>query len=130
MSIVRNTPGPKWQAVGWRWFGLTATSSIARPGGSVSLKVLMNVGEGELGKPVESRIETGGIWTAKDREDSAGMGCWSKQKPRGNHVDRTVTCFVAKSSAPKGGRLPTGPDGRETPTWPAQEVTLGGGATH
>jgi len=130
MSMVRNTPGPKWQAVRWRWFGLTATSSSARPGNGVSLKAQMNVGEGELGKPVESRIETGGIWTVKDREGSAGMGRWSKRMFRCNGENRMVTCFVAKSSAPKGGRLPTGPDGRETPAWPAQEVTLGGGATH
>ena len=130
MKMNRNTPGPKWQAVGWRWFYLTATSSSARPGNSVSLKVPMNVGEGELGKPVESRVKMGGIWTAKDREGSAGMGRWSKRMLRGNNEDRTVMCLVTKSSAPKGGRLPTGPDGRETPAWPAQEVTLGDGATH
>jgi len=35
MRLTWNTPGPKWQAVWWRWFVFTATSSSARPGNSV-----------------------------------------------------------------------------------------------
>jgi hypothetical protein len=129
ISVIGMTPGPKWHAVWCRWSIVTATSFFVRPGDSTSLKVLLNVVGWKLGKPVASRRDQGGIRTVRDGEGAAGIGIWRKRRPRCNVADRTSTRIVAKSSAPKGGRLPEGLVGGENLGQPEREVTLGNGAT-
>jgi len=129
MKSDRITPGPKWQVAWWRWSDVTALSSYVRPGKSVSLKALMNVEEGELGKPVRPRIDKGGIRTVKDGEGLAGRGCWRKQKRRGNRADR-IAMSCDKIIRPKGSRLPAGLDEGEIHGTFALQLTLGGGVTH
>ncbi len=129
ICAIEMTPGPKWQAVWCRCWVFTATSFYARPGDSTSLKVPLNVVGRELGKPVASRFDEGGIRTVRDGEGAAGTGTWKKRMPRCNVADRTATQSVVRSSAPKGGRLPEGLVGGESLGQPEREVTLGNGAT-
>jgi hypothetical protein len=122
----RITPEPKWHAACRRCSQLTAVSSYVQPGDSVSLKVLLNVDDGELGNPVVPRGNVGSIHNASEGDGTAGVGRRRKQKPSCNEMDRKkLPC--GSIFYPKGSPLPTGLAGKEVPRLQEREVTLGDG---
>jgi hypothetical protein len=97
-----------------------------QPGDSVSLKVLLKVGDGELGHLVVPRAEMRGIHNVSEGDDTAGVGRRKKRRPFCNETDRKkLTCD--KNFRPKGSPLPMGLNEREIPETREREVTLDDG---
>ncbi len=97
---------PKWYAAWWRCFYLTALSSFEQPGDNAFLKIPLNVGEWERGKPVVPRHGAGGIQTVRNGEGTAGRGRRRKRMPFCNEMDRTgMYCdkFVRRESGQTSG---------------------------
>ena len=68
--------------------------SKAQPGESSSLRVLLNVGHKELGKPNKSHTRKwSGIPTARKGDGLVGRGCWKKRTPYGNDMDRAIVAY-------------------------------------
>lgn len=122
----RMTPGPKWHAGCRQCSQLTAGSSYMQPGNSVSLKVLLNVDDGELGNLIVPRGGLGGIHNASEGEGTVGVGRRRKQKPSCNEMDREKLP-LGNVFCPKGSPLPTGLGGKETTGPREREVTLDDG---
>ncbi len=73
------------------WFFFIPLLSVAQPGDSTSLRILLNVGHKELGKPNKPHTCIWyGIPTVRKGEGLVGRGCWKKRMPYCNGVDRAV----------------------------------------
>lgn len=63
-------------------------------GDSASLRVLLNVGHKELGKPNKPHTRKwNGIPTARKGEGLVGRACWKKRMPCCNGVDRAIVMY-------------------------------------
>ena len=63
-------------------------SSSAQPGDNTSLRALLKVGHGELGKSVRSREN--GILIARKGDELTDRGCRKKRMPSYNEMDRVT----------------------------------------
>jgi len=65
-----------------------------QPGESTSLRVLLNVGHLELGKPNKPHTHMwNGIPTVRRGDGLVGRGCWKKRMPCCNGVDRAIVAY-------------------------------------